>query len=68
MHSGGPILPSKRKMVSYPHVLYYYMIPSLFSSETGTVIELETKCITFAIFNSICSLKSSVGLNMVDEK
>ena len=23
MHSGGPTLPSKRKMVSYPHVLYY---------------------------------------------
>ena len=26
MHSGGPTLPSKRKMVSYPHVLYYSFI------------------------------------------
>ena len=25
MHSGGPTLPSKRKMVSYLHVLYYYI-------------------------------------------
>ena len=27
MHFGGLTLPSKRKMVSYLHFLYYYVIP-----------------------------------------
>ena len=40
MHSGGPTLPSKWKMVSYPHVLMVWNITTKISADQRLMVGL----------------------------